>query len=230
MAIAFSCFTTMFLNREDAGRQLARCLLAAKIIKYRNPVIIVLPRGGVPVGLYVARALNVPLEVFVVKKIGAPGNPEYGIGAAAEDGTYDIDYQVAASLDLSPDELKQAVQQKVREAKKQAGFYRKQRNLSVQGRDVIVVDDGLATGSAARVAALALRTKKVNTLILAIPVAAADSLKDIKRFFDDVVSVESYQNFGAVGFWYEEFNQVTDKEVFDALNEAAAKEQKKVAA
>ena len=165
----------VFDDRRDAGRKLGERLqpLAAD-----EPVVVALPRGGVPVGFEVARALRAPLDVLVVRKIGAPGNPELGIGAVADDGVRVFNEDVLSSLLVSSDELEHAVARAERELRQRAQRYRGERAaLDLAGRTVILVDDGLATGGSARAAARAIRKRSPARVVLAVPVGAQESIE-----------------------------------------------------
>ena len=209
-----------FRNRHDAGRQLAALLrpLAAE-----QPVVIGLPRGGVPVAEEVALALDgAPLEVLAVRKIGVPGNPEYGIGAIAEDGTRLFDLEVVAALGIEAGALEEIVARESAELQRRVETYRAARPpLALGGRTVIVVDDGVATGVTDTAALRAARRRGPRRLVLAVPVCAPDSAARLRQEADELVClVEPAQLYG-VGQWYEDFTQVSDDEVLAALKRAA---------
>ncbi len=207
-----------FINRRDAGQQLAAPLqpLAAE-----QPVVIGLPRGGVPVAAEVAVALGAVLEVLAVRKIGAPGNPEYGIGAIAEGGTRVFDRGAVAALGIDGDTLEEIVASEEAELRRRVELYRGDRPLvSLQGRTAIVVDDGVATGVTDTAALRAVHRGAPKRLVLAVPVCAPDSAARLRAEADELVClVEPEQLFG-VGQWYADFAQVSDSEVLAALGRA----------
>lgn len=201
----------MFKDRRSAGIRLAQLLLPFKDCR---PVILALPRGGVPVAYEVAQALQVPLQVFVVRKIGAPGHEELGIGALAEGGIKILDEQLINHLAVTPDELKNTINREGRELKRRVKDYRgKNFTLDLQGRTVIIIDDGLATGFSARAALEAVRRKQPAEIILASPVCPRDTAETLSRLTDRVVCLAESSEFASVGSWYEDFSQVTDEEV-----------------
>jgi putative phosphoribosyl transferase len=207
-----------FIDRVDAGHQLARMLE-----QYRSPQTIVLglPRGGVPVAAEVARALEAPLDVFVVRKIGAPMQPELGIGAIAEGGELWIDARMASLAGAGDDEIRGAVEREVIELQRRVQLFRGHRALpALEGKTVIVVDDGIATGSTDRVALSAIRKLHPARLVLGVPVAATDSLRALRPLADDIVCVLPRDQLGAVGRWYRDFEQTTDPEVLRLLEQS----------
>lgn len=207
-----------FANRRDAGQQLAALLLA---LADEQPVVIGLPRGGVPVAEEVAAALGAQLEVLAVRKIGAPGNPEYGIGAIAEGGARVFDRGAVAALGIDGDTLEGIVASEEAELRRRVELYRGNRPLtSLQGRTAIVVDDGVATGVTDTAALRAARSGGPQRLVLAVPVCAPDSAARLQAEADELVClVEPRQLFG-VGQWYADFAQVSDGEVLAALARA----------
>lgn len=204
-----------FHDRADAGRHLAACLTRVALT---DPVVVALPRGGVPVGAEVAGALDAPLDVIVVRKIGAPGHPELGIGAIAEGGVLVIDDRSRAALRLGPDALAALREPEERELLRRVARYRGARPMiDVAGRDVVVVDDGLATGVTATAALRALRALGPRRLILAIPVGAPSSIVRLGTEADEVVAVLRPPDLVAVGRWYDDFRPTTDAEVAACL-------------
>ena len=203
-----------FRDRHDAGCMLAQDLapLAAE-----RPVIIALPRGGVPVAAEVARALGAPLDVFAVRKLGAPLNPEYGVGAVAEDGTAVLDREAALQAGMSRDALAATVRSEVAELVRRVRRYRDRPLMDIAGRTAIVVDDGVATGLTDLAALRALRKLNPRRLVLAVPVGAADAIQRVAAEADEVVCPHVPRDFGGVGRWYIDFSQVTDAEVLDLL-------------
>lgn len=200
-----------FTDRHDAGRRLAARLAD---LRDENPVVVGIPRGGIPVAVEVARALEAPLDIVVVRKVGAPENPEYAIGALAEDDVSVIDQEAVRALGLSAAELDAVLARAQRElAERLARYEATRRRLAVAGRTVLLVDDGLATGRSAQAAARSLRKRGASRVILAVPVAAPQSARSSREWADDVVCVETPENMWAIGFWYEDFSPTSDEEV-----------------
>jgi putative phosphoribosyl transferase len=177
-----------FADRHDAGRRLAALL---GDFRHENPVVVGIPRGGMPVAAEVARALEAPLDVAVVRKIGAPGNREYAIGALAEGDVSVIGDEAIRALGLGAAELDEVVGRAQRElAQRLARYQGKGPRLAIAGRTVLLVDDGLATGRSAQAAARSLRERGATRIILAVPVAAPESVRELRSWVDDVVCVE----------------------------------------
>lgn len=205
-----------FADRRDAGRRLAERLTA---LADEDPVVVALPRGGVPVAEEVARALGAPLEILAVRKLGAPHNPEYGIGAIAEDGTRVFDPEALAVLGIDNAALAAIVARESEELRRRVVAYRGDRHpTDLEGRTVIVVDDGVATGVTDTAALRSIRRKRPRHLILAVPVAAPDSLARLREEADDVLCLLAPALLYGVGQWYRDFSQVSDDEVIAALN------------
>ncbi len=206
-----------FRDRIDAGRRLGAFLLEEGIA---DPVIIGLPRGGVVVAAEVARLLDAPLDVVVVRKLGAPGRPELGIGAIGEDGTRALNDQLVDLLGVTGPELAEVETREAEELTRRVVAYRgKQDPLPVAGRNVFVIDDGLATGYTARAALRVLRTRGPSRLILAVPVSARETAHALREEADEVIALETPWDFGAVGQWYTDFRQTSDEEVVRLLEE-----------
>lgn len=205
-----------FRNRTDAGRKLAAALERYRTTK--DAVIIALPRGGVVVGAEVAKALSLPLDIVVPRKIGAPGNPEYAIGAITESGEPVWDRQSVSLTDASEEYLHKTVEREQKEAQRRLTTYRGDRPpRTLRGKTVILVDDGIATGLTMRAAIATIRSEGAARTVLAVPVAAADSLGQLRREVDDVVCLYAPQWFGAVGAFYDAFEQTSDEEVVALL-------------
>jgi predicted phosphoribosyltransferase len=204
-----------FSNRRDAGRQLAAHLLP---LAGEQPLVIGLPRGGVPVAAEIAGALGAPLEVLAVRKIGAPHNPEYGIGAIAEDGTRVIDREAVAALGIDGNALEEIVARESAELDRRVEAYRGGRPLpALRERTVIVVDDGVATGITDTAALRAARRRRPRRLVLAVPVCAPDSAVRLRAEADELVCLIEPRQLYGVGQWYADFSQVSDAEVLAAL-------------
>jgi putative phosphoribosyl transferase len=200
-----------YRDRQEAGRH-----LAVELAEWAGeaPIVLALPRGGVPVGLEVARALRAPLDVRVVRKVGVPWNPEYGMGAVAEGGQVFLDQELIARVGASAQEVEAAVARAGSEVETRLAELRGARpRLEVAGRTVILVDDGLATGGTARAAARSIRGEGPGHLILAVPVAAPDALAELVGEVDEVVCPLRPPDLRAIALWYEEFGQVSDAEV-----------------
>ncbi|HEX9720704.1 MAG TPA: phosphoribosyltransferase [Ramlibacter sp.] len=206
-----------FRDRHEAGRA-----LADRLVHYHgrpNMLVLALPRGGVAVGFEVARALHAPLDVIVVRKLGFPGHEEYAMGAIASGGVRVMNPM--PGLRVSPDELAAVVAREQDELVRRERLYRGDRPaVSMRGRNVIVVDDGLATGSTMRAAVLAIKQQHPAHLTVAVPVGAPETCKALGAEADEVVCAAMPQPFRAVGLWYEDFPQATDEEVRDLLEEA----------
>lgn len=195
-----------------------------RLLGLRDPVVLGLPRGGVVVAAGVARALGAPLDVLVVRKLGAPGNPELGMGAIAEDGVTVLNQGLIARLRVSPAEVEVVAGREHRELVRRTEAYRGGRPpIPLAGRSVVVVDDGLATGYTARAAIAAVRARGAATVVLAVPVAAPEAVAELSALVEEVVCVESPELLFAVGAAYADFSQTTDGEVESLLAEAVAR-------
>jgi putative phosphoribosyl transferase len=209
-----------FLDRRDAGRQ-----LAAKLAGYaRDPGVLVLglPRGGVPVAFEVARALHAPLDVFVVRKLGVPGHRELAMGAIASGGLRVLNMGVIENLGISRAAAELVADRELLEMERQQRTYRGNRPLpELSGRTIIIVDDGLATGSTMRAAMAALRQSHPARIIVAVPVAASETARELAREADQVICVSAPLDFHSVSTWYEDFSQTSDEEVRQLLDAGA---------
>ncbi len=203
-----------FRDRTDAGEQLGRRL---RDLSLDRPVVFGLPRGGVVVADRVADALDARLEAFVARKVGAPGNPELAVGAVAEGDVTVFDDASVAAFGLDRERLAAMAARESTEVLRRVAAYRGDGVLpSVRRRDVVVVDDGLATGLTARAALISLREAEPRRLVFAVPVGAADSVRALEALAE-VVCLEARRGFGAVGFYYDEFDQVDDDTVIELL-------------
>lgn len=205
----------VFEDRSEAGRRLARLLEG---YLEESPVVYALPRGGVPVGYEISRALGAPLEVLVSRKLGAPGQPELGIGAVTDDGVRFLNRPLVERLGVPDDYVEQITAEESGEAARRARMLRGDHpQLEARGRTAIVVDDGLATGATARAAIESLRRRGARRLVVAIPVCAAQTEDDLRAGVDEVVCLEVPDQLGAIGLWYHDFEQVTDEEALELL-------------
>ena len=209
-----------FINRADAGRRLARDL---RSLRRENPVVLGLPRGGVPVAFEVAKALLAPLDVLVVRKLGVPFQPELAMGAIGEGGVRVINDAVLRSAQISAAEIA-AVEDRERAVLEQRARLLRTgtARIPLVDRTVIVVDDGVATGSTARAACRVARAQHARKVVFATPIGAAGALKSLRRDADEVVCLEVPALFFAIGQWYEDFTQTSDEQVADLLRRAAA--------
>lgn len=211
-----------FADRRDAGRRLAAEL---ENRRYPQPVVLALPRGGVPVGFEIARALAAPLDVLLVRKIGAPDQPEFGLGAVVDGAAPQIvmDEELVRLVAPPPGYVEQEVQRQLAEIERRRRLYAGARPpLSPEGRTAIVVDDGIATGGTARAALRAIARLGPRRLVLAVPVASEDVLRSLTQEADEIVCLSAPIRLHAVGAHYEDFTQTTDDEVIRLLDEAAA--------
>jgi len=211
-----------FTNREDAGRRLAEAL---DRFRKDKPIVLALPRGGVPIGYEIARALHCPLDLVLVRKLGAPYQPELAVGAVV-DGDHPeivVNEDVAAALGLPETFIKKAADRELAEIARRRQLYLKDRpHPALGGRTAILVDDGIATGATARAALRAARRQKPAKLVLAVPVAPPETVRELAAECDEVICLDQPEGFGAIGFFYADFRQVTDEEVIALLDRAAA--------
>lgn len=207
-----------FRDRSEAGKQ-----LALKLSKYAddpNVVVLALPRGGVPVAYEVAHALRLPLDVFLVRKIGVPGNAELAMGAIASGGVRVLNDEVVSYLHIPEEAIDAVVQREQRELERREQLYRGKRpSPDLQGKTVLLVDDGLATGATMKAAVAALHNYHPARVVVAVPVAARTTCEEFEAMADDIICMcdRTYEPFYAVGLWYDDFRQTTDAEVRDYL-------------
>jgi len=208
-----------FENREEAGR-----LLVEPLLHYRDrqaTLILALPRGGVAVGYQLSLGLHLPLDVFIVRKLGAPDNPEYAMGAIGETGTVYLNPEAKAAYRLSPSDIKQLVQAQQEEIVRRQVLYRQTRRLPVlTGRTVILVDDGIATGSTFLASVQSIRSLNPHRLIGAIPVGPRETIREARAQVDELVVLATPDPFWAVGNHYIDFAQVSDREVVEYLSQS----------
>jgi predicted phosphoribosyltransferase len=206
-----------FKDRAEAGQRLAASLA---LYREEGPVILALPRGGVAVATEVAGALKAPLDLILVRKIGVPYQPELAMGAVV-DGAEPVivrNEDVIRASGIREDEFRRVCDAELAEIERRRQRYLKDRaRAEISGRTAIVVDDGIATGATTRAALRAMRARKPKKLVLAVPVAPTDTIAALKAEADDIVCLEQYDSFGALGFYYADFHQVSDEEVVAAL-------------
>jgi putative phosphoribosyl transferase len=204
----------------DAGQQ-----LATELTDYANRsdvLILALPRGGVPVGFAVAQALHAPMDVFLVRKLGVPGHEELAFGAVASGGVRVLNRNIIRTAEVSEAEIEATSEAEVRELERRERAYRDELPPpQVEGRTVILVDDGLATGASMRAAVLALREQKPAKIVVAVPAASAETCDEFRDQVDDIVCAITPEPFYAVGLWYRDFSQTTDEEVRNLLMRAS---------
>jgi len=209
-----------FRNRSEAGR-----LLAGTLDRYkgRNDLLVLaLPRGGVPVAYEVAKALNAPLDVFIVRKLGVPGHEELAMGAIASGGVRALNRSVIEQLNISQSAIDAAATREGEELQRRERLYRGGKpSPDIAGRTVILVDDGLATGATMKAAVAALRQQNPAKIVVAVPIAPAETCHELQREADEVICAVTPEPFWAVGQWYENFEQTTDAEVTELIRRAA---------
>ena len=209
----------IFRDRREAGVALGAALLG---LTGDEPVVLALPRGGVPVAYEIARALHAPLDVLLVRKVGAPGNPELGMGAVAEGGVRVLDRDTIRALMISAEELDRSIERATAELAGQLQRYRGGRPaIELAGRTAIVVDDGLATGGTANAALRAVRARGARRVVLAVPVGSRQAVERLRPEADEVVCLNVPADLRAVGAWYRDFGQTSDEEVAELLERAA---------
>jgi predicted phosphoribosyltransferase len=211
-------FGLRFRDRIEAGQLLGR-ELAARFVDVSDAIVLALPRGGVPVGYEVAKALGAPLDVFIVRKLGVPGHEELAMGAIASGGVRVLNRDVLDYARVTQQQLDAVAAREERELARREAEYRGNRApLDVRGRTVIIVDDGLATGSTMRAAVQALRAMEPKRVIVAVPVSAAQTCEDFREIADEIICLRTPEPFEAVGLWYDDFTQTTDAEVHALLS------------
>lgn len=208
-----------FLDRRDAGRRLAREL--SGYANRADVIVLALPRGGVPVGYEVAAALHVPLDVFIVRKLGLPGHEELAMGAIASGGVRIVDEHTLRAAGVTEEDLRRVTAVEQAELERREQQYRGERPFpDLTGKTVLLVDDGLATGSTMRAAVAALREEGPSRVVVAVPVAANDTCDAFRQIADDIICAVIPEPFYAVGAWYANFSQTTDAEVHHLLARA----------
>lgn len=210
-----------FADRKDAGAALAQ---AVATLDLKDPVILALPRGGVPVGFEVAKALGAPLDILMVRKIGAPGHEEYGIGALVDGASPQIviDEAMARMVGADRDYIDMQIARQLAEIERRRALYRTGPPVALAGRTVVLVDDGIATGGTVRAALKGLAKVGASRVILAVPLAPADVLPEFRELCDEVICLATPSPFHAVGMHYRKFDQTEDDEVIHLLDAAKA--------
>jgi len=207
----------MFQDRLDAGRQLVKPLL--EFSAKADTLVVALPRGGVMVGWQIAKELNLPLEIVCPRKIGAPGNPEYALGAITETGDGIFCEGLIKELKISKEYIEHTVKQEKAEALRRLNLYRKNRkDRDFKGKTILLVDDGLATGSTMLAAIESIKAMGATSIVVAVPVAPQESVARVKGCVDQIVCLEAVEEFYALSQFYHDFAQVTDAEVIEILN------------
>ena len=209
----------IFADRVDSGRRLgAELKRRFSTLRHEDPLVLAIPRGGVPVGYEVARAVDAPLDLFIARKLGAPGHEELGIGAVAPGGTRFLDADAIRALDVSDAYIEQVTQKELAELERRLRLFRGDRPPPrMEGRSIILVDDGLATGVTALASLAALRLQRPRQLLFAAPVCSVEGAQAVSHQADDVVCVAMPDRFFGVGAWYRDFTQTSDEEVVDLL-------------
>jgi putative phosphoribosyl transferase len=210
----------IYRDRTEAGKKLAEHLKG--YANRQDVLVLALPRGGVPVAFEVANALHAPLDIFLVRKLGVPGQEELAMGAIATGGVRVLNEDVVGYLDIPGEVIDAVAADEERELERRERLYRDNRPPpDVRARTVILVDDGLATGSTMRAAAAALRKQQPARIVIAVPVSAAETCDEFRMEVDEIICAAMPEPFQGVGLWYEDFSQTTDQEVRDLLEKSA---------
>lgn len=211
----------MFADRRDAGIQ-----LAARLKKYKGRkdlLVLALPRGGAVTGFEIAKNLGAPMDVLIVRKIGFPGQPELAVGAVSETGTVALNEAIISMYGVSEDYLRKETSRQKEEISRRVKLYRKGKTVSgLEGKTIILVDDGVATGATVKAAIMTLRKERISRLVLALPVGPTDTVNELKGMVDELICIEIPEAFYAVGAHYSDFTQVEDEEVVEMLERSAA--------
>ena len=206
-----------FSDRVDAGKRLASAL---KDFASKNGIVLAIPRGGVVVGYEIARVLNLPLDVIIPRKLGAPDNPELAIGAVAEDGTTILDDNLVSYLGVSREYIREESERQKQEIQRRLRIYRQEMpGPNLRGLDVIIVDDGIATGSTMKAALASVKNRGAASVTVAVPVGPPSTIRELKKQADHVVFLYTPEYFQAIGQFYDDFSQTTDEEVIQLLKD-----------
>ena len=210
-----------FTDRVDAGKRLASTL---SNFSGKKGIVLAIPRGGVPVGFEIAKALKIPLDLIIPRKIGAPDNPELAIGAVAEDGTAILDDNLVKYLGVSREYIKEEIERQKQEISRRLETYRQDASYpNLKGFDVIVVDDGIATGSTMKAALASVKNRGAASITVAVPVGPPSTIEELEEMADRVVCLYTPEYFQAIGQFYNDFGQTTDEEVIKLLQESKQK-------
>lgn len=216
-----------FSDRVEAGKRLASALTD---FAGKNGIVLAIPRGGVVVGYEIAKALSLPLDVIIPRKIGAPDNPELAIGAMTEDGTIILDDNLITYIGVPRDYIKAESERQKHEIERRLKLYRQNEPYpSLKGLDVVIVDDGIATGSTMKAALASVKNRGARTVAVAVPVGPPSTIKELKKQADRVVCLYAPEYFQAIGQFYTDFNQTTDEEVIQLLKQSKQKSREKPA-
>src|SRR5438270_8565622 len=211
-----------FVDRKEAGRELGNAL-AARFGNRDDIIVLALPRGGVPIGYEVASVLRAPLDIFIVRKLGFPGHEEFAMGAIASGGVRVLNEDVFREYPVPMHLVDAAVQRELKELERREKSYRGSRAPhDLRNKTVVVVDDGLATGSTMRAAVRALRQMNPRAIVVAVPVAARETCNELRAEVDDIICLRTPEPFQAVGLWYENFDQTSDEDVHKLLDRASS--------
>jgi predicted phosphoribosyltransferase len=212
---------TLFKDRREAG-----CRLAKKLIDYRkqgNVIVLALPRGGLPIGFEIAKQIEARLDVFLVRKLGAPQQPELAMGAIASGGITVMNAEVLRMLNLSDEAVNQVIEEEKRELQRRQKVYRGDQPFpDLNGKVAILVDDGIATGATMKVAVKAIRSRVPDRMVVAVPVGPKSTCDALRDWVDESVCLETPVSFQAIGQWYADFSQLDDQDVRDYLETASA--------
>ncbi|MGD0070924.1 MAG: phosphoribosyltransferase [Candidatus Bathyarchaeia archaeon] len=216
-----------FSDRVEAGKRLAS---AMRDFDGKNGIVLAIPRGGVVVGYEIAKALSLPLDVIIPRKIGAPDNPELAIGAMTEDGTIILDDNLITYIGVQRDYIKAESERQKHEIERRLKLYRQNEPYpSLKGLDVVIVDDGIATGSTMKAALASVKNRGASTVTVAVPVGPPSTIKELKKQAARVVCLYTPEYFQAIGQFYTDFNQTTDEEVIQLLKQSKQKSREKPA-
>ena len=216
-----------FSDRVEAGKRLASALEDSA---GKKAIVLAIPRGGVVVGFEIAKALDLPLDVIIPRKIGAPDNPELAIGAVTEDGTMILDESLIKYIGVPQDYIKEESERQKSEIERRLRFYRQNEPYPrLEGLEVIVVDDGIATGSTMKAALASVKNRGAKTVTVAVPVAPPSTVMELKKKADRVVCLYTPEYFQAIGQFYADFSQTTDEEVIELLKQSRQLSQRKSA-
>jgi putative phosphoribosyl transferase len=215
-----------FVDRNDAGKRLASAL---KNLSRKKGIVLAIPRGGVVIGYVITKTLNLPLDVIIPRKIGSPKNPELAIGAVAEDGTTILDQKLIKYLGVSREYIKEELERQKQEINRRLKFYRQDTSYpNLKGLDVIVVDDGVATGSTMKAALASVKNRGAASITVAVPVGPPSTIEELQKMADLVICLYTPEFFQAIGEFYEDFSQTSDEEVIGLLLENKLKIDKKI--